>query len=241
MQGDRPDDESVHYENAPIVEAALTIGVHPLSLERYPLLGVVGKHLEKPFSKVRQLEDLAEDSSTVPKGVVGLVFSTEDSRKNIQARSDGFTFSQQAPYDRWETFVGDARSAWEIYKGVLDPLFVCELTVKYVNIIEIPLGIPLHELFNTYPTAPEASTLFSSLSMYYQFEVPELPKARLSVLMVSLGRSQGKGRILLDNTVAVPIPDEATMWTILPRIRKIKNDMFEAQLKPRLKAEYKNA
>ena len=241
MQRERQHDESMHYDNAPIVEASFSVAVSALSPERLPLLGVVGKHLDSQYAKVRQLDELVNSRTEIPRDVIGIAFSTEDDRRTVQARSDGFTFSQQAPYDRWETFIEGARSSWEIYKNIVGPLTLRELSVKYVNIIEIPLGIPLRELFNTYPALPDSSTLLTSLSMYYQYDLAELPNTRLSVLMVSLGRGSGKGRVLLDNTVTARVSSEAAMWDALPPIRKIKNDMFEAQLSEKVKAEYKNA
>ena len=171
--------------------------------------------------------------------VTGMVYLSADQRQGLQARTDGLSITQQAPYLGWEDLLARAREGWAVYRATIKPLGYKRLTVKYVNSVSFPLGIPLPDLFNTYPTAPDPDVLFEALSMHYRIPV-DIPfdgikGASYSVLMVNLGSPEEMGKMLLDNTLSVPIGDEETLWNIMPAVRKIKNDLFESQLKPMLR------
>jgi uncharacterized protein (TIGR04255 family) len=229
---------SPHYARAPILEASITINVEPLPVERFAILGMVGEKLGASYPKAWVLSDFRSGYLEVSPGISGMVFATGDGRMIVQARSDGFSFSQREPYENWDTFLTAARGAWECYKLVVAPSKVLRLTIKYVNSIKFPTGVPLRQLFNTYPAAPDPDWLFESVSMHYRVSLSELPGLQLSVLMINNGTQEERGKMLIDNTFAIRVPNEDVIWEMMPAIRKIKNGIFESQLTPQLKATF---
>lgn len=232
------------YDKPPILEASFTIQIEPLEAKRYALLGRVGERLGSRFTKTQLLSEFNSKFLDVSGAVSGMVYSTTDEKENVQARSDGFSFSRQAPYESWDVFLPRVQNAWEAYKAVVSPLVTKAVLLKYVNSITFPLGIPLRELFNTYPEMPDQSQLFDALSMFYRVTYAKMPDIHHSVFMTNLpiGKKaigEMKGRMLLDNTLEFNARDESEIWPRMPLLRKLKNEIFETQLKPVLKEQFK--
>lgn len=227
------------YEKPPILEASLTIQIAPLQPERFALLGGVGARLNGDFSKTQLLAQFSSKYLDVSAAASGMVYSTPDDKETVQARSDGFSYSRQAPYLGWESFLPRAQEAWRAYVSVVSPLTLKSVLLKYVNSIMFPLGLPLHDLFNTYPAVPNPSQLFDAISMFYKLRPPEAPWVQLSVLMTNLPTSGTTGHMLLDNTLQFVVQNENDIWPRMPELRKLKNDIFESQLTPTLKEQFK--
>lgn len=226
------------YASPPILEASFIIKIRPISTERFALLGRVGEMLGSKFPRAELLTDSKPKYLEVPSTVYGMVYTSEDESESVQARSDGFYFSRQAPYEGWRKFLEHARSAWGAYKEALSSLAIVEVQVRYVNSIPFPLGVPLHELFNTHPTYPDPSQLFDALTMFYRVTIQTEPRTELSVLMTNLPRGERYGYIMLDNTVSMTVTSESEVWEQIPTLRNIKNSVFESQLKPILKDQF---
>ena len=190
---------SQQYGNPPILEASLTIHIVPIGPERHGLLGSVGQRLGKAFSKVEVLSDFQRGYIKPAAGAVGVVYTSEDDADSVQARSDGFSFSRQAPYEGWERFLPKAREAWLAYRDMVSPISIRAFSVKFINSISIPFGVPLPELFNTFPAYPNPSQLFDAITMSYKISLKEIDRAQLSVLMTN----RPNATILLDNTITV--------------------------------------
>jgi uncharacterized protein (TIGR04255 family) len=227
------------YANPPILEASITIHIEPLAPDRFALLGRVGEKLGSGYHSCRLLSEYNAEYLDTSSASAGMVFSTDDGRLNVQARSDAFAFSQQTPYEGWESFLAEVRSAWEAYRAVVTPLSIRRLSVMYVNAVPFPFNIPLSDLFNTYPAIPNQSVLFNFLSMNYRIPIEEIPGGELSVLMMNLPHGEDSGRMLLANTFFFRVDKEESIWKAMPIIRKAKNSTFESQLKPILKERFK--
>jgi uncharacterized protein (TIGR04255 family) len=233
------------YDKPPILEASFTIQIEPLEAKRYALLGRVGERLGSRFTKTQLLEEFNSKFLDVSGAVSGMVYSTSDEKENVQARSDGFSFSRQAPYESWDVFLPQVQKTWEAYKAVVSPLVTKAVLLKYVNSITFPLGIPLHDLFNTYPAMPDQSQLFDAISLFYRVTYAKVPDIHHSVFMTNLpigdkkALAEKKGRMLLDNTLQFNARDESEIWSRMPLLRKLKNEIFESQLKPVLKEQFK--
>ncbi len=227
------------YEKPPILEASFTIQIAPLIPERYALLGLVRDKLGPKFTKTQLLSEFNNKFLDVSGAATGMVYTSTDEKESVQARSDGFSYSRQAPYEGWDAFLPGVQGAWEAFKAVVSPVVPRQISVKYVNSITFPLGVPLRELFNTYPAAPDPNQLFDAISMFYRVSLSEVPGLRLSVRMTNLPIGDSNGHMLLDNTFQFATADERQIWPLMPLLRKIKNDIFESQLMPVLKDKFK--
>jgi uncharacterized protein (TIGR04255 family) len=229
-----------HYARAPIIEASIILEIGHLAGGSAELLPRVGECLGQDYPNAQDLADFLVARRETKPDASGVVYSSEDGRQIVQARSDRFQFTRQAPYDRWETFLTQGQRAWTCYKDVLGAIEVRRLVVKYVNIIQIPIGVPLRELFNTYPALPLPDQLLNDMQMRYSLTLEGGLHGHLTVFMVFLNPSpdRSSGRMALDNTFSFPVEDEAKMWDEMPRIRQIKNETFESQITDRLRETF---
>jgi uncharacterized protein (TIGR04255 family) len=68
----------------------------------------------------------------------GYIFISEDEKRIIQAKLNGFTFSKLKPYKGWEKFYKEAYQLWQKYAEITSPTQVTRLGLRYVNQIMIP-------------------------------------------------------------------------------------------------------
>jgi uncharacterized protein (TIGR04255 family) len=238
MPSDAGSAPSRHYDRAPIIEASIIIGIKAIVSSDDAVFAQIGKLLGDAYPNTQTLAEFVTSRRQAKPNAAGMVFSSKDGKQIVQARSDGLRFTRQAPYDRWETFLPEARKAWEHYRDAVEPIDIIRLTVKYVNVISIPLGISLPRLFNTYPTIPWPERLLNSLQMRYAVDVPE-PTGQLSVLMVFLERgADHTGKMVLDNTFSFKVASEAEVWEMMPRVRRVKNETFESQITDELRKTF---
>ncbi|MGZ7132782.1 MAG: TIGR04255 family protein, partial [Halobacteriota archaeon] len=228
--------EERHYDRAPIVEAIVSIQITPIGNDGMASLEGVSKALSEAYPNVQPLRHAAEFLPSAGHGDSdGYVSVSEDGKQIVQSRTDGFSFSRLAPYDRWESFVSEARRTWDAYAECVGSFDIQAFSVRYINELKIPFGTPLREFFNIYPALPDPSQLLSMVFMYYSIGVP-LMGGTATVSMASIGAtSDGRARILLDNTFRFPVTDQLAIWENMPQVRKLKNDTFESQLRAEFK------
>jgi uncharacterized protein (TIGR04255 family) len=222
---------ALHYSRAPILEAALRIkmvesipaaavgAMHPLLAESYPTKQQVFDPLEEETS----------DGVRLTSKFVGYNFSADDGKRYVSARTDGITFSQLNPYDRWETFSAEGKRVWEAYRSV-NISGVESISLRYINRIEI--RVPVTDLRKYLRTLPEIA--------------PELPHMIKSFLMrLELPTDHGIDLIVMQGTVKTPKPDTVAlmldievnapaeslsddeMWIRFEALRVQKNETFE--------------
>ncbi len=108
-------------------------------------------NLEKPEEINPQLFSISNQPE-------GYIFVSNDQKRIIQAKLQGFTFSKLKPYQSWNDFYGEAYQLWQKYVEITSPLKVVRLGLRYVNQIIIPLaeegGIELKHYIKTLPEIP---------------------------------------------------------------------------------------
>lgn len=235
---DIPPTSSVpHYDRAPIVEAIFDVDITPLGEENISSLEALGSRISETYPRMqpRRSAALPFHSAAVSESEGdGYVFISEDGKQIVQARLDGFSFSRFSPYDRWETFIGEARRTWEAYYATAASLAVRSFSVRYINELLIPFGHPLNQFFNIYPALPDQTKLLSNLLMLVELPTDEM-SGRVSILMSFLGASPGGARIGLDNTFSFHATSVEDIWQNMGVVRKMKNDLFQSQIREELK------
>lgn len=154
----------------------------------------------------------------------------------MQARLDGFSFSQLAPYDTWDTFRSEARRLWQIYSSVAKPEIVKRVAVRYVNRLDLPVSSSGDLDFKDYlKTVPEISPdLNQSLSSYFmQLHIPQEDLQANLVLNEAIFPQERHDvvSVLLDLDLFSLIElssDGDEVWKLLERFRRRKNKIFEA-------------
>lgn len=228
------------YSNAPITEALIDIQVTlPDEVTVSDLARVeIGEEVGYPnrqnrFDVEGQIAFGEQVGTSTRQTHVGYNFLASDERQIVQVRSDGFTFSRLAPYDCWETFRGEARRLWELYRAVAKPVSTTRVAVRYINRLEIPL--PIEDFKDYLRTVPEVSPdLSQELNGYLmQLAIPQEDIDSVVLLNEALLSPPSKDvvSVLLDidlfREIKSPIEDEE-LWTLLEQFRLRKNKVFEA-------------
>lgn len=76
----------------------------------------------------------------IDQGLYGWFFRSQDELNIAQFRNNGFTFSRLKPYTNWEDFFKAGRDLWELYEGLVRPVSVPRIAVRYIKPSEDPLA-----------------------------------------------------------------------------------------------------
>ncbi len=235
-----------HYKKAPITEAIIDLKVtlpagitidqlndiRPSIIDKFPIV--------EPFYQgvgeltFRPGETFSADTSQQQ---IGFWFRSEDNLRTFQARLDGFSFNQLAPYESWEKLSDEAKSLWELYKEICKPLQVTRAAIRYINQINIPVD-GLVELKDYLRVIPEVSPGLPQRSLQAFFMQLQIPQQDLDCMLI------------VNEAIAPPtIPDFLTIlldfdlfrqqiwdsndeniWHFLEELRHRKNEVFEASI-----------
>jgi uncharacterized protein (TIGR04255 family) len=244
--------EQTHFSKSPITEAIIDLrvtsneGVTAADLAR--MSSIIAEHYpEKQELHAGQVHFQLSDNPTADasRQQVGLRYASADKREILQARIDGFTFSVLRPYERWETFSGEAHRLWDVYREVMQPKAITRLGVRYINKIDIPKpSIELRDYFRTFPEissdAPnEILNYFMQLSLsgpkfggivvINQTIVPS-PESDMVSVVLDLDLSRDASR------TEEEIPqNEDDIWRCFEQLRISKNAIFKACITERTK------
>lgn len=230
--------EQPHFAKAPILEAIIHLRVvlseeaaverlaelHGILRDRYPEIQnmyeaevsfEIGDH---PKAENRQRHN-------------GFRLLGSDKHSVIQARDDGFAFSQLAPYDRWEAFRDAAREMWNVYHSVAHPLKVTRLAVRYINRLDIPYA-PI-ELTDWLRTVPEISPALRQVveSYFMNLAIPQEDIGAKAIINQTLvpPPSPDTTSVVLDIDLFQECDlrfDAEEIWTRFEQLRARKNEIF---------------
>lgn len=244
--------EPVHYRRAPIIEATISLGtvpptnltaeslieIHDSVKERYP--NVVEEYFYAGEVSVPAIGEPPEHEDT--HGHIGYSFSDLNQQRTLRVTVDGFDFSIGQPYDRWQPFRDEALELWEIFKGVSGAMEISRVALRYINRIDIPnTGLArMEDYFKVYLEIPEGWPGGTSLTNFFvQFRVPQpdldcdlvvnhapVPSPESNMVSVMLDFE------LFKEFYAPPlqISEDAEAWQLLEKLRKRKNDVFNASI-----------
>jgi uncharacterized protein (TIGR04255 family) len=155
-----------HLKNAPIKEAVIDFRAKVSPEFDVKKFLVLKDELREKFPKfeerllfkggIKFKHGKPEQPITEYQGIHGYFFKTQDEKKVVQFRIDGFTFSKLKPYTNWEEVFREARELWEVYLKLAKPESIPRLAVRYINHIEISLPIvDLSKYFTKPPEVPD--------------------------------------------------------------------------------------
>ncbi len=167
-------------------------------------------------------------------GKVGKRIDFPEQQQILQLRTNGFTFSQLAPYRTWEDMRDAALPLWSKFVGEVQPDFVTRIALRYINSFVLPLPIPNFQQYLTYaPVLPEE--LGQGLAGFLTRVVVPTGSDDVGIITqslegeVPLGNAIGV-QVLLDIDIAHPCKvspaDLTNIAEILDRLRDFKNKAF---------------
>ena len=228
------------FPNAPITEALLDIHVEfsasvaPEKLESFHDAVRDAYPTKQRRVKWRGEIQLASDSvqQAVKRGAQGFLFKSEDGRRIVQARQDGFTFNWLKPYDNWQALQSEAHSRWEAYRDTLCPEAVIRVGLRYINRIEIP--IPFEDFRDYVKTAPDIAPGVSQglSSLFMRLEIPDAKRKLVAIITETMESPTKDGKrlpLLFDIEVVRQDrldPRSPALWETFEQMRQFKNEIF---------------
>lgn len=229
-----------HLDRAPIREAIIDLKVAPAT--HLQALAPLYESLKDRFPKQEEIRESAFGfevrpteirTKAIEQGIRGRRLSSADGRYVLQLRIDGFTFSRLPPYDTWETMSAEAKPLWESYVSHSSAQKVTRASVRYINLMELP--VPITD-FKEYLAAPpevpaalpqEIGGFFSRVVLLHrEWDVAAFVTQALET---SVGN---KAQVILDIDVFRDVKDrdwlttDPSVWTTLERMRNFKNVVF---------------
>lgn len=229
-----------HYSRPPITEALIDIQAQLPQGVKLDVLEEVYSSVKAEYPKREEVlmfqgqMTVGESfGATASQSQIGYAVFSNDQKQILQVRLDGFSFSQLAPYDCWETFRDEAKRLWSLYQSLTHPEAIVRLAVRYINRLDIPL--PFGDLKDYLRTYPEVSPdLPQGLSGYFmQLQIPQEDLAAMLVLNQTIVPPPTPDcvSVLLDLNLfrEGDIPNgEIGLWDILEQMHERKNKAFEA-------------
>lgn len=133
--------------HAPIVEAVIDFRAKPTVPCEQAAFEAYFKNEFKDFPTFQIQNQLNYHINTATAGQTeptqaisswqGLIFQSTDKLRIAQCQKDGFAFSRLAPYEQWDSFVGEALSLWRKYVHLTKPLEIQRMGVRFINRIVI--------------------------------------------------------------------------------------------------------
>ena len=229
-------------KNAPIVEALLDIRIEKFADATDAPYSEFAESVKTEYPTVaprKQFEGKFEVQSNGEPSVVqpvllsnGFSYASADNLRVLQARQDGYSFSQLKPYKDWVTLREEAKKYWLLYKQFIKPSRVERIVLRYINRIEIPFPInDFNEYFLTWiDIAPRLPQGISGL--FFRVVIPhrELPDSiAATVISTFEPPSDDKINFIFDIEVVAQLSDaqsEDDIWALFETIRKFKDDIF---------------
>lgn len=238
-----------HLTRAPIVEAVIDIRARPsVKLEEAALK----RQLETKLGNYQFLDSLQHfeirhevslqgDKPAAPiiseQGWKGLRFQSADKKNIAQFNRDGFIFSRLEPYQNWQQLHSEARSLWQKYIEIAQPIEIHRIGLRYVNRIQLPAEELRFENYLELPPATPKNLDVPFYGFLYQdtLAVPGHPYAINVIRTIqSPGGMDARGLSLILDIDAFTTQefewDETLLERLLPELRWLKNKVFFGSL-----------
>jgi uncharacterized protein (TIGR04255 family) len=232
----------MRYKNAPIQEAVFDIqidklentslseleGLHSLVLDKFPK-----KKKRLNFSGSVALEGEEFKSQEVKTHPQGFMLLTEDEKKLVQFRLDGFSFNVLRPYNSWVEHFKEAMVLWQLFDSKMKPHSITRISTRFINRIELPDPVEnMRDYFTLGPPVLEHVPQTCS-SFLLQIEIPYVENGCTVILTQTTVPEESKNFIplILDIDVVKPISSKLSLEELgknFQVLRTIKNQVFES-------------
>lgn len=231
----------VPYPKAPIVEALVELRVsseEPRSLDDLLLLRNTEQNAYPELQVQYGIEQRIQVGEAVTTAThherLGHVLVDASKQQIVQVAPLRFAFSRLAPYQSWEPFMSEAVRLFDEYKRIANVGRIDQLTVRYINRIDIPLASV--ELKDYLRTGPEiSSSLPQGLDAYFfqvRLPLPDFGVATTINETIAEPSHPGTTALILDIEVSrnTSLDPEArdVLEAELEQLRAAKNFVFES-------------
>lgn len=230
-----------HLSRAPITEALIDIQVTPkegLTFDDLKeLLGASGFGYYEKASITEGLLQFSlpvggEPQTSSQATQVGVRFHSNDEKYVAQCRLRGFTLSRLPPYESWENLRAEATRIWKVYAERLAPARVTRVATRFINNLRLPMqtGESYQLYFNKLVDVPEDAPQVVE-TFFQRFQLVDTQTGARVILTLTQGGGAADGGLplILDVDAFTQTdlsPSDSEIWTILERLRELKNRTF---------------
>lgn len=231
-----------HFSRAPIVEAAVDLRAKPSiqwdqegfrdrlkkTLPDYP---AIQEH-RSYHGEIKAEAGKPPEQRVVDLGWSGLLFRSKDQLQVAQFQKEGFAFSRLQPYQNWEQFITEALRLWKIFIGVMQPVAIQRIGIRFINKMSFPAeGLSPDVYLEDFPQ-PLLSLEFIRTGFLHR-DIFIVPETNYSVNLIrTIQPAAGAPlniSIILDIDVFTTVPTElkdADIEKRLMEMRWLKNKIF---------------
>lgn len=224
-----------HLNRAPIMEAI--IGIEFSETLPTDFVGVISQlprdiaeryPVREPIIQGTFSVDIPSNSATTSREELGYFFKSVDGLHVFRATRNGFALSRLQPYDTWESFRDEARGLWHFYRGCAGVSVPAVYTVRYINKIHVPSGVPLEGILSVYPNVPDSFPRIHGSWLRLLFPLTE-QAGEVIVQQFRLPDEKPEfATIALDIEIRVPCTGYTNdqIWAGVESLRHLKNKYF---------------
>jgi len=238
--------EHRNFENAPIKEAIVDISFPEIPEDKLPIIESLESDFKDEFPNKKTMRRIYQtlgfkegqpSNSSSEFSTAGYQFWAQDEVEDlVTCRRDGFSYNKLKPYSEWSKVLEKALIGWEKYKAKIQPTVLNKLSVRNINLIEIPqTRFELEDYFATSPNLPPAINRdMEDFLMRFIIDFSEKNAKCLVTMASQPPTTEGYALILLDieafcyvNT----LPNDEQISEILTSLNHIKDIVFFKSLK----------
>lgn len=171
----------------------------------------------------------AAQASVTQDELLGARFDSVERTRVVLLRRNGITCSIVGAYKNWAELRNWAQDIWRQFCGWTGDVVVHQLALRYINVVEVPVGQDFDHYLTSGPRVPRELPQF----MAQFFERVVIPfsdiESQAIVTQATEPMSEGHVPVVLDIDVQsrcqLAANDEA-MWSRFNKIREVKNLIF---------------
>lgn len=172
----------------------------------------------------------------------GWRYLTTDGSRVAQFRRDGATFSVLRDYTNWEEAKTKARTLWTQYCEWGSPTEVSRLAVRYINVLDVPVGMDFDLYLAAGPRIPpELPQVLNGFT--HRVVVPFSTDGTTAIVTQAMELPSGTSvPVVLDIDAYYTCKLEADspiVWSEFDRLRDIKNHIFFSSVTERALEPYR--
>ncbi len=172
---------------------------------------------------------LDPQASVMADEILGFRYDSPDKSRVFQLKRNGMTHSIVRGYSDWDQLKTSAKTMWDRYIASAGQVHIQRLALRYINVIDLPLGADFDEYLTSGPKIPpELPQLVASF--FHRIVIP-FPEMRLEAIVTQATEPQPPTHWSLVLDIDVYGQDQLAgndeeMWARFDAIRDIKNLIF---------------
>jgi uncharacterized protein (TIGR04255 family) len=164
----------------------------------------------------------------------GWRYDSADGSRVLQLRRTGMIFSAVREYTNWSDFRASAFDLWTEFASVVGQAEVGRLEVRYINVLQIPLGADFDQYLTAGPRIPaKLPQIFSQYVSRIEIPIPGSEATAVVTQVLEPAAVPENRPLIVDIDVQTAkhfLKDSPEIWSHLDRLRDIKNLIFFSSL-----------